>query len=460
MSKRPAYYNDNDPFVIAQLKILIKEGMIADGEVDSRPIQEVDAKDLKGFGQVHLFAGIGAWSLALWLAEYPDEMPVWSCSCPCPPFSTAGKRKLCPQCQGENLIACPARTGFFICCSCSHAWLADPRHLLPEVWRLIRDARPDCPVFGEQVASETGRDWLAMLRSSMEILAYDTWSADLCSAGVGKDHIRQRLGWVAYAEGDHGRRKLEEERERRRARGLAGGREAGRLAITESGRRGERRDQAQQGEGGYADRSREATERLGDSGLPRSARQREERREAAGQEELRSRSGGSGRNAGGLEHADRGGRDKGKQASPADRDGSSPRSASGPGRMANSADRQLPKSERGSQGRDGSGPIGADYSSVGLGYSYRPGLERWRNFFSEHAGQRYIGMPSTPILCGDGKWRRVPANERGEPEPALFPLADAGSFRNRVGVLRGAGNTIDPQLFKEFIQAAREAIGF
>lgn len=48
-----AYYNEIEPFAVAGLRELIKAGAIADGEVDSRSIAEVEAKDLRGFTQCH-----------------------------------------------------------------------------------------------------------------------------------------------------------------------------------------------------------------------------------------------------------------------------------------------------------------------------------------------------------------------------------------------------------------------
>jgi DNA (cytosine-5)-methyltransferase 1 len=77
--------------------------------------------------------------------------------------------------------------------------------------------------------------------------------------------------------------------------------------------------------------------------------------------------------------------------------------------------------------------------------------------------------------CIDGKWRRVPARQNKLqrrngtntaaheiqadtlcPEPSLFPLADGVS--GRVGLLRGAGNAIVPQVAAEFIGAVIESI--
>src|SRR3990167_8310376 len=116
------YYNDNEPFVAAWLRNLIAAGHLPAGDVDERPIQAVQPDDLRGYTQCHFFAGIGGWALALELAEWGDR-PVWSGSCPCQPFSAAGKGK----------------AG------------ADERHLWPEWFRLIRECRPE-RIFGEQVA--------------------------------------------------------------------------------------------------------------------------------------------------------------------------------------------------------------------------------------------------------------------------------------------------------------------
>ena len=87
------YYNDNDPVAAAWLRQLVIEGLLPLGAVDDRSIAEVQPEDLRGFTQVHLFAGIGGWSLALQMVGWPLDRPVWTGSCPCQPFSNAGKRK-------------------------------------------------------------------------------------------------------------------------------------------------------------------------------------------------------------------------------------------------------------------------------------------------------------------------------------------------------------------------------
>lgn len=163
-----AYYNDNDAYACKWLRNLIIEGHLPFGVVDSRPIQEVTAKDLAGFTQCHFFAGIGGWALALKMAGWPEDRPVWTGSCPCQPFSVAGKGK------GEE----------------------DERHLWPQFRRLIEECGA-ATVFGEQVASKAGRGWLSRVRVDLEALGYGVGAADISAAGAGAPHIRQRLWWVA-----------------------------------------------------------------------------------------------------------------------------------------------------------------------------------------------------------------------------------------------------------------------
>lgn len=165
-----AYYNEIDPFAAQWLRELIKAGHIAPGEVDTRSIEDVAADDLSRFTQCHFFAGIGTWSYALRCAGWPDDRPVWTGSCPCQPFSAAGKRK----------------------------GTADERHLWPAFFRLIRECRPDT-VFGEQVASPDALAWLDIVSSDLEAEDYACGAVDTSAAGFGAPHIRQRLYWVADA---------------------------------------------------------------------------------------------------------------------------------------------------------------------------------------------------------------------------------------------------------------------
>jgi DNA (cytosine-5)-methyltransferase 1 len=159
-----AYYNEFDPFAAQWLRELIKAGAIAPGEVDGRSIVDVQPDDLKGFTQCHFFAGIGVWSHALRSAGWSDDRPVWTGSPPCQPFSSAGKRK-----------------GF-----------EDERHLWPVFYDLLRECRP-ANFFGEQVASKDALAWLDPVYTDMERAGYAFGAVDLCAAGVGAPHIRQRL---------------------------------------------------------------------------------------------------------------------------------------------------------------------------------------------------------------------------------------------------------------------------
>jgi DNA (cytosine-5)-methyltransferase 1 len=165
-----AYYNEIDPYAAAWLRNLIAAGHIADGVVDERSIVDVRPEDLNGFAQVHFFAGLGGWSHAARLAGWPDDRPLWTGSCPCQPFSNAGKR----------------------------AGTADERHLWPEMHRLVAALRPPV-VAGEQVASRAGLEWLDGVCADLEAAGYATGAIDLCAAGVGAPHIRQRLWWVAHS---------------------------------------------------------------------------------------------------------------------------------------------------------------------------------------------------------------------------------------------------------------------
>lgn len=164
------FYNENEPYAAKWLEHLCEENLIAPGAVDVRSIVDLKPKDLEGISQAHFFAGIGGWSYALRLAGWPDDLPVWTGSCPCQPFSQAGRAK-----------------GF-----------KDERHLWPTWFKLIRKCRPSI-IFGEQVASPDGLKWLDLVFADLEREGYACGAADLCAAGVGAPHIRQRLYFVAVS---------------------------------------------------------------------------------------------------------------------------------------------------------------------------------------------------------------------------------------------------------------------
>lgn len=116
------YYNEIDPFLAQWLRNLINQGHLPDGDIDTRSITEVQPEDVQNYTQCHWFAGIGGWPLALELAGWPKDRPIWTGSPPCQPFSTAGRQ------GGYN----------------------DQRHLAPHWLYLIKQVRP-ANIAGEQV---------------------------------------------------------------------------------------------------------------------------------------------------------------------------------------------------------------------------------------------------------------------------------------------------------------------
>jgi DNA (cytosine-5)-methyltransferase 1 len=166
-----AYYNEFDLYAAQWLRNLIHAGHIAPGDLDTRSIIDVRPDDLKGYTQCHFFAGIGGWSLAARLAGWPDDRELWTGSCPCQPFSAAGK-------QG----------GF-----------DDERHLWPVFGNLVAQRRPTV-VFGEQVASKGADPWIDLVQTDLEALGYAVGAVPFPSAGIGAPHIRDRLYWLVDAD--------------------------------------------------------------------------------------------------------------------------------------------------------------------------------------------------------------------------------------------------------------------
>lgn len=371
-----AYYNEFDPFAAEWLRELIKEGHIAPGDVDERSIVDVRPADLAGYGQCHFFAGIGVWSLALRGAGWADDRPVWTGSCPCQPFSAAGKG------GGFN----------------------DERHLWPAFFDLIRECRPDV-VLGEQVASKDGLAWLDLVSSDLEGADYAVGAVDTCAAGFGAPHIRQRLYWAGIRQGG--------ESPRRSVYGRPG--KSHGMALPDHAERrpdlpgGDDRDGpdagwpqgaghagARGGSGGLADTQGDGHERAGELGEP------------------------AGRN--GAAHG-----------------GADERMANADGREYGHGDVQLRGQHR-LQSKDGSAGGSGDR---GAWPDAGPGLDRPGPTNGLWAAADWLG-------CRDGKWRPV--------EPGTFPLAHAGAYRNRVGLLRGAGNAVNLAQAQGFAEAVMEAL--
>lgn len=163
-----ALYNEIDEYAAEWLRTLILAGVIAPGRVDQRSIEDLEPEYVGRFRQVHLFAGIGIWSGALRDVGWPDDWPIWSMSCPCQPFSAAGKGN-----------------GF-----------ADERHLWPAAFHLVTLCRP-VRIVGEQVASPDGLAWIDLVQTDLEGADYSPRAVDTCAAGYGAPNLRQRLYWDA-----------------------------------------------------------------------------------------------------------------------------------------------------------------------------------------------------------------------------------------------------------------------
>ncbi len=166
-----AYYNEISAHKAETTRILCKWNKIAPGFVDERSIEEVQPEAISDYIQHHFFAGAGGWSLALRNAEWPDDAPVFTGSCPCQPYSASGKRTA----------------------------QSDPRHLWPQWFRLIQAIKPPI-IFGEQVSSAIKHGWLDEVSSDLRGEGYATESFVLSSQAVA-EHKRERLFFVAYTDG-------------------------------------------------------------------------------------------------------------------------------------------------------------------------------------------------------------------------------------------------------------------
>lgn len=392
------YYNEIDPYAAQWLRNLIAAGHLAKGEVDERSITEIQPDDLLGFNQCHFFAGIGVWGHALRRAGWADDRPVWTGSCPCQPFSAAGKQE-----------------GF-----------ADERHLWPAWFNLIRECRPAI-VLGEQVASAL--DWLDLVSTDMESADYAFGAADLCAAGFGGAHIRQRLYWVGHSrqpgleghaghvtDGGGGRNRVDQLPRQAHLSGWPSGLGDADSARTQTGvsesskrqsgdtevndDRGDRLFRSGEGRpefGGLADDKRD--ERLqvsADTGR---------RGKGSGAEGLDKRSGYGGDECIGLADT----YDTGRQLLTGGK----------PAEVFNQAAEQKERFEQ-SCGHD-----------AGLDHRHAPMLGR---------------DAADWLYCRDGKWRPV--------EPGTFPLADAAA--SRVGRLRAYGNALDAETATQFVGAVMD----
>lgn len=405
------YYNEIDPKLCAWIQELINEKLIPDGKIDCRSIADVQPGDLAGFTQCHFFTGIAGWSLTLHLAGWPDDREIWSGSCPCQPFSCAGKGK----------------------------GTADERHLWPEFYRLIRECRPAICI-GEQVASAAGRDWLSGVRADLETLAYEVGAADLCAASVQAPHIRQRLFWVANTISDgFGSRGASTPRQAIRGTLIDNGITESRLANAES--RGLGTDRSAPGSAGHAEQ-REQVERLANPELAR------RQATGSGPEFNPGRESQPGQSPCGVGDTT----EHGCEVRP-HLHGEHGREGSGQGCEPD---------------HRGVGDTVRNGSQAGLS-----GQEPWQEGIAriaDNSGREFLGWGNTWHPCSDGKARRIPPESQsvlqlmahGLPE-TMDPVSTASlgfplalKVPNRTTLLKGYGNSINAPLAAEFVKAVMD----
>lgn len=401
------FFNEIEPFAVGWLRT-----MYGDSQVDTRSITQVVPADVAGFRRVHFFAGIGGWELALQIAGWPEEREIWTGSCPCQPFSVAGKR------GGTD----------------------DERHLWPEMFRLIRECHP-ATAMGEQVSSKDGLLWLDGVFDDLEAEGYTCWAVDTCAASVSAPHIRQRLYWVAYAsKPERGRRPIPKGR-RKRIQHAANGDTIDGLANATEARH------ARAGSGTTADRDGEnplpqrrvaqresagsgETRRLADAASPSGPQQLGEQRiglwrEAAAEDATKRRE-----LAHWLEHAPSDGRERGM----GDTKHSRPQIGHPSGGMV--------------EGETGATTIEAGPWSNAAIIRCRDGKSRT---ISPKPGDEPLAY-GIPVKAGHLVAR---LGELGfDSKNAKRIIANAR--RNRTGRLRGYGNAIVPQVAVEFIRSILE----
>ena len=390
-----AYYNEIDPYAAEWLRNLIKAGHIADGVVDTRSISDVRPDELQEFTQCHFFAGIGVWSYALRSAGWEDDRPVWTGSCPCQPFSGAGNRK----------------------------GVADKRHLWPHWFHLIEQCRPST-VFGEQVASKDGLGWIDLVQADMEGADYAIGSFDLCSAGFGAPHIRQRLWFVADTDnaGSQGRLSGRSDTQKIGQKNNYLYRHAGSDSTTV----------------GMGNTDHGGSQGSGETGV------------GQGVEQSGSQLAGA-RTDVGMDNAISDGRQEGRFGDHGRNVGEQPDSDVGMGNAQH--DGQSTSSEQG--GHDQDAPdhaqeqvVSVQSEGASISRDDRSGDGGEGGGDTEARAYETNGYWSSAdwLLCRDGKWRPV--------EPDTFPLADGATAR--VGRLRAYGNAITAQVAQGLIESYME----
>ena len=455
------YYNEWDSFAAEWLKELIKDGLIPNGEVDTRSIADVEPTDLKGFTQCHFFAGIGGWSRALQIAGWSSDRPVWTGSPPCQSFSTAGSRK------GKD----------------------DERHLWPVFFNLIRECQPPT-VFGEQVAAAIRFGWLDDLQIDFEKEGYAAGAFVLPAGSIGAPHKRERLFFVADSQskgGHRGLRPIHQENEKQQTCKEQGqDRTCKRVDGGSTNSVADSNDLRHE----WSEGARWETQRGAEYSGAVSMADSESARLSQYEQFAESSSGASKKGASNSSRDNNAQQnDLGGAVSMADSEpegfqwrlsrrsdqerqnlsGHTGRCGATDSLVNSDSNRPESRDETAKTARHRDSIDSASFWAEAVGNAEHDGsygAEVGRSAFetsncgkkgqdvsceSEGAGRSEIARDirfwkdSTTIYCRDGKYRSIPT------EPALFPLADGIS--NRVGILRGAGNAIVPQAAAEIIKA-------
>lgn len=354
-------FNEIDPIACAVLRECY------DGHVLERSIKDLQPGDLDGYERVHFFAGAGLWEVACELAGWVG--PIWTGSCPCQPFSVAGKG------AGTN----------------------DPRHLWPDMFRLIDDCRPRICV-GEQVGGKAGYGWLDGVRADLESIDYACWAVDIPACAVDAPHKRNRIYWVASLGDADGSGRIGPR--------LHGGKRQG-ISLP-AGPDGPEPHGADC-QSGMADTNG------GDAGAERQQlRGQQRQQQAAGSHSRPTRDGERPEDV--LADADRRGRD-GRAQDPL--------------------------------GRAGRRDV-AERADVGDAYSTRA------NFDAEASRSRATTSESNGSFWSDAEWLRCADGKARRSKPGLRLLVDG--LGGRADLWRLAGNSIVPQVAAEVLIALKETL--
>lgn len=170
------YYNEIDPYAAQWLRNLIAGGHLPAGDVDTRSIVDVSSVDLIGYAQCHFFAGIGGWPLALRIAGWPDEKPIWTGSPPCQDHSVAGS-------------VWNVRAG-----------IEGKRGALVRPWLAFIGEHEPSDVLFENVPGIAPA--LAEIEGRLESFGYSLSRSERSSADIGAPHLRRRVWRFAHRDGE------------------------------------------------------------------------------------------------------------------------------------------------------------------------------------------------------------------------------------------------------------------